>query len=82
MDNRAHTFRDFYKAPDSDEQSEDEVSNESSEDSDARSTGSWHHPALKKKSDLMNKKQQYANQLKRAMPAREINPNNKYDTSR
>jgi hypothetical protein len=78
MDNKARTFRDFYQAPDSDEDSEDsEISNS---DDDAKSDdGQWQHPSLKKKSALMTKKAQYANQLKRAMPARELtsqfNPN-------
>ena len=75
MDNKARTFRDFYQAPDSEGVSEDSGSESDSQDSEAKSTGSWKHPALKKKSELTNKKQQYYTQLKRNMPARE----NKFD---
>lgn len=55
MDNKARTFRDFYQAPDSEDDSEE--SEGSNSDDDAKSDdGQWQHPALKKKTNLMNKK--------------------------
>ena len=55
MDNKAKTFRDFYRAPDSDGVESD--SSDSNSDDDAKSQDEpWVHPNMKKKSELMNKK--------------------------
>lgn len=73
MDQRARTYRDFYKAPDSDsgsERSEHENSGESSEDEAARSIASWHHPRHQPRK-IPNKREKYANQLKKAMTVKD-----------